>query len=35
VGAWQEGAIRAAHRAIVMLDAQHRKGQPVTARREI
>jgi monoamine oxidase len=35
VGAWQEGAIRAAHRAIVMLDAQHRKGQPVTAARMI
>jgi monoamine oxidase len=35
VGAWQEGAIRAAHRAIVMLDAQHRKGQPVTAQRAI
>jgi monoamine oxidase len=35
VGAWQEGAIRAAHRAIVMLDAQHRKGQPVTAQRVI
>jgi monoamine oxidase len=35
VGAWQEGAIRSAHRAIVMLDAQHRKGQPVTAQRVI
>jgi monoamine oxidase len=35
VGAWQEGAIRSAHRAIVMLDAQHRKGQPVTAQRAI
>jgi monoamine oxidase len=35
VGAWQEGAIRSAHRAIVMLDAQHRKGRPVTAQRTI
>jgi len=35
VGAWQEGAIRAAHRAIIMLDAQHRNGQPVTAQRTI
>jgi len=35
VGAWQEGAIRAAHRAVVMLDAQHRGGQPVTAQRVI
>ncbi len=35
VGAWLEGAIRAAHRAIVMLDAQHRKGQPVSTQRMI
>lgn len=33
VGAWQEGAIRASHRAIAMMDAAHRKGQPVTAYR--
>jgi monoamine oxidase len=33
VGAWQEGAIRSAHRTIVMLDAAHRKGQPVTTTR--
>jgi monoamine oxidase len=31
VGAWQEGAMRSAHRTIAMLDATHRKGQPVTA----
>ena len=35
VGAWQEGAIRSAHRTIVMLDAAHRKGAPVTATRAI
>jgi monoamine oxidase len=35
VGAWQEGAMRSAHRTIVMLDAAHRKGQPVTATRMI
>lgn len=35
VGAWQEGAMRSAHRTIVMLDAAHRKGSPVTAVRAI
>jgi monoamine oxidase len=35
VGAWQEGAMRSAHRTIVMLDAAHRKGAPVTAVRTI
>jgi monoamine oxidase len=33
VGAWQEGAIRSAHRTIALLDAAHRKGAPVTATR--
>lgn len=35
VGAWQEGAMRSAHRTIVMLDAAHRKGAPVTATRTL
>ncbi len=29
VGAWQQGAIVSAHRAIAMLDARHRQGRPV------
>jgi|KBSSwiStaDraftv2_1062776.scaffolds.fasta_scaffold28355_4 monoamine oxidase len=33
VGAWQEGAIRSAHRTAARLDARHRAGQPVTATR--
>jgi monoamine oxidase len=35
VGAWQEGAIRSAHRAIAMLDAAHRQGRPVSAVRAL
>lgn len=31
VGAWQQGAIVSAHRAVTMLDARHREGQSVTA----
>jgi monoamine oxidase len=31
VGAWQQGAIVSAHRAITMLDARHREGSAVTA----
>ena len=33
VGAWQQGAIVSAHRAITMLDARHREGRVVTAAR--
>ncbi|MFI4934129.1 MAG: flavin monoamine oxidase family protein [Caulobacterales bacterium] len=33
VGAWQEGAIRSAHRTVALLDAAHRQGQPVAATR--
>jgi len=33
VGAWQEGAIRSAHRTAALLDARHRAGRPVTATR--
>ncbi len=31
VGAWQQGAIVSAHRAVVMLDARRRQATPVTA----
>ena len=33
VGAWQQGAFVSSHRAVRMLDAQHRQGRPVTTAR--
>jgi monoamine oxidase len=33
VGAWQQGALVSAQRAVVQIDAQHRQGRPVTAAR--
>ncbi len=32
-GAWQQGAFMSSHRAIALLDAAHRSGQPVTTAR--